>query len=389
MQGEYYRSGQHDQQHDSRFQPLPASHTPAYPPWVQPLPRPPQIPLAPAEYHTPPPVHYDPAHAGPSRSRGRDYLLSLHTDMSNLALDQLVPSRQPWPRPSADKPLPRLPPAPPLPSRTYNPNDVPRYTHSNHHVISQPQSMGGSAGSTAAQQYQTSTPPRRHPTSNQSPKPPSVIATEKPGSRPTPPESFRPSADLTSPARLYPPRSEPRLARPHSDPIVPTTPTRKSKKHGESHSPIIVIDDSDADTTCSGDVPIYVTSRSPARRKRASSERPPPVSGQSGRLFKASPRVSGTPSKSSGAVRCAGYTRKGAPCQRLVKAEAPYLSMIDPGTDLEDRVVARYCKDHAGMICNAKGFYWRSRKEDAGVWIDFDGEPRSEVPDRTCGLLPS
>lgn len=40
-----------------------------------------------------------------------------------------------------------------------------------------------------------------------------------------------------------------------------------------------------------------------------------------------------------------------------------------------EKVMGRYCKDHAGMICTAKGFYWRRERDSSGVWIEFDGEP--------------
>jgi hypothetical protein len=32
----------------------------------------------------------------------------------------------------------------------------------------------------------------------------------------------------------------------------------------------------------------------------------------------------------------------------------------------------RYCKDHAGRICQVGGFYWKGGKKS--VWVDFDGE---------------
>ena len=48
----------------------------------------------------------------------------------------------------------------------------------------------------------------------------------------------------------------------------------------------------------------------------------------------------------------------------------------DDGNDHAQRVTGRYCKDHAGMICQVGGFYWRGRqgKQTTGVWIDFSGE---------------
>jgi hypothetical protein len=36
----------------------------------------------------------------------------------------------------------------------------------------------------------------------------------------------------------------------------------------------------------------------------------------------------------------------------------------------------RYCKDHAGQICQVGGFYWKGEKS---VWIDFAGRSRLVV----------
>lgn len=88
----------------------------------------------------------------------------------------------------------------------------------------------------------------------------------------------------------------------------------------------------------------------------------------------------------SSSVQCSGFTRTGQPCKRLVKAKAPYLSTRDVsvaplsldgdgGDARSEKVMGRYCKDHAGMICTAKGFYWRRERNNSGVWIEFDGEP--------------
>lgn len=88
----------------------------------------------------------------------------------------------------------------------------------------------------------------------------------------------------------------------------------------------------------------------------------------------------------SSSVQCSGFTRTGQPCKRLVKAKAPYLSIRDvsvapvslvgdDGDARSEKVMGRYCKDHAGMICTAKGFYWRRERDNSGVWIEFDGGP--------------
>ena len=87
---------------------------------------------------------------------------------------------------------------------------------------------------------------------------------------------------------------------------------------------------------------------------------------------------SNAPKAEGKAIKCSGFTRKGAPCQRLVKAEAPYFK-LNLADEAGEKIGVRYCKDHAGMICNAKGFYWRAKKDDTGIWIDFEGKFLSQA----------
>jgi hypothetical protein len=60
----------------------------------------------------------------------------------------------------------------------------------------------------------------------------------------------------------------------------------------------------------------------------------------------------------------------------LVRAQAPLLasSLGDDGDAPRAGAVGRYCRDHAGMVCAADGFYWRDARGKSGVWIDFKGE---------------
>lgn len=347
---------------------LPTSHQPAYPPpWVyqNPLPRPPA-------YTSPPtllPQPYTPQ-AGPSRSEGRDYLLSLQTSMSNLDIAQETHRQRTISSPGTDKPLPRLPPPPPLPNRPYSTNAADAYSSNlaastNARRRTEEQSPTVESHDYSGQQNRHSTPGQfgassRHSTSTAS------------TSQYTPPRSFRPSINLTSPSRLHPPHSEPRISRPYSDTAIPlVTPSRK-KQPKPPRTPSIIIIDSDSDTSASSSTPVYVTTRTPARRKRATSENPS-RSSRHGETSLSSETPKRTLAAGS-AVRCAGFTRKGAPCQRLVKAEAPYLTMIDPNVEEGNGIQARYCKNHAGMICNVKGFYWKSNKEKGGIWVEFEGE---------------
>lgn len=130
----------------------------------------------------------------------------------------------------------------------------------------------------------------------------------------------------------------------------------------------------------------FLTSPSPlstSPTRRSSSNTPSTISPSRTKKLN-SPHKPCTSNSSS--VQCSGFTRTGQPCKRLVKAKAPYLSIRDVSVapvsldgDDEDarseKVMGRYCKDHAGMICTAKGFYWRRERDSSGVWIEFDGEP--------------
>ncbi|KAE8539952.1 hypothetical protein D1P53_003890 [Cryptococcus gattii VGV] len=100
----------------------------------------------------------------------------------------------------------------------------------------------------------------------------------------------------------------------------------------------------------------------------------------------------------SSPVQCSGFTRTGQPCKRLVKAKAPYLSAIDGslaplsldgdgGDARSEKVMGSYCKDHAGMICTAKGFYWRRERDSSGVWIEFDDYIPQALGQQTQTLL--
>ncbi|WRT64261.1 uncharacterized protein IL334_001192 [Kwoniella shivajii] len=135
-----------------------------------------------------------------------------------------------------------------------------------------------------------------------------------------------------------------------------------------------------------------VTPRSPARRKRATSEQPTRISVAQSTPSRSTNnnRFSDKPDFSK-AVQCSGFTRSGQPCKRVVKASAPYLSArdmnIEDGDERSDKVIGRYCKDHAGMICQVGGFYGRDSNTKVGVWIDFDDFIPSDLGQQTQTLL--
>ncbi|WWC66511.1 uncharacterized protein I206_100413 [Kwoniella pini CBS 10737] len=223
----------------------------------------------------------------------------------------------------------------------------------------------------------------------------------------TPPRTFKPSIHPHSKPRtsdenrLLPPspRTPPR---PYSDPSVPMSSKSKSKAKTRAslnrlkdssrpnldpdYDPIIDLTlSSSEEEDDSAPQDDKITPRSPARRRRAASERTPVTSSHS------------TPSRSLGnvkglfAVQCSGFTRTGQPCKRLVKTAAPYLSdsntHIDEGDERSDKVMGRYCKDHAGLICQAHGFYWRGDARRPAVWIDFKEFIPSDLGQQTQTLL--
>jgi hypothetical protein len=67
-----------------------------------------------------------------------------------------------------------------------------------------------------------------------------------------------------------------------------------------------------------------------------------------------------------------------------VRSTAPYLLSrdinIDEGEDGSLVEEERYCKDHAGRICQVGGFYWRGGAKS--VWVDFGGQSPVLVGDR-------
>ncbi|WVO12986.1 hypothetical protein L204_100595 [Cryptococcus depauperatus] len=193
----------------------------------------------------------------------------------------------------------------------------------------------------------------------------------------------------------------------------------------KEYIPIIDLTQTSSDSSPDSSILDHVTPRSSARRKRLTSDlrqsflTSPSISSPS-----PSPRRQKSPSKTPStspfvskevvspskfatlgqAVTCSGFTRTGQPCKRLVKVPAPYLIYKDSqepsdggerrignvdgeGDVRSERVMGRYCKDHAKMICDAKGFYWRSTEGDAGIWIDFDEYIPKDSGQQTQTLL--
>lgn len=354
--------------------------------------------------------------AGPSRTgnKGRDYLLGLQSSLSTLNID---PDRQTY-----DKPLPQLPhsanyssgstASPPQPSRAFQHAQQPQHAYPN--------------------TYTPPTPPRAAFTAPPLPRPPAIPP--RLYHAPEPPRPvFEPAIPVlprpAQPAKPSPhqPKSFAPSFHPHASPdtglLVPPVPTRphsdndfhRSSRKGTKTTVIDLTgaalsdadwkdEDVDSDSDDVWNPTVTVTDRSPARRRRTKPARPTSTSPspspsssqpQSGAKRPNSKQNSSTsahtPTKTkpprsssaspSNAVRCAGYTLAGAPCKRLIKAQAPYLHARDTnlpsdggpddGADGMEQL-GRYCHLHVERICKNKGFYSR-RSGNPDIWIDFDG----------------
>lgn len=259
-------------------------------------------------------------------SRGRDYLASLSTSVDNLSIGQ---------SPLKDKPLPSLPPPErPVAGPSRRPDSLPTYSQSIPPLPTPP-----------------AIPPR--PTTQ-------IVTPPKPRKSFTP--SFHPHRSISQVDLLRPPD----LVRPQSDSVVPLSAKGKGKSpvKGRTEIDLTLDSDDESPTTC---------------RRRAISDLPhasfPSKSISPPRTpSKASPAKPPASPSSPHAVRCSGYTRSGQPCKRVVKSTAPFLLSRDINLGIDgDQKEERYCKDHAGRICQVGGFYWKGSQKS--VWVDFDGEP--------------
>lgn len=82
-------------------------------------------------------------------------------------------------------------------------------------------------------------------------------------------------------------------------------------------------------------------------------------------------------------MQCAGYTKEGQKCKRMVKAKAPYFDMAKENTGIdgpktEERGEMRYCKDHANLVVDQPGFAWMG----SDIYIRYAGEHRIDEKGR-------
>nr|XP_019000437.1 uncharacterized protein I203_06851 [Kwoniella mangroviensis CBS 8507]OCF63898.1 hypothetical protein I203_06851 [Kwoniella mangroviensis CBS 8507] len=392
-------------------------------------------------FYTPNSGHYHPSPRPTTdhKSKGYRYLESLSTSVSNLNINPTHNGYNPESRvrlhsdpisPNYNKRLPALPPPPPsnryeeypsmndagpshqdltpppLPPRPISmplpethddlPEPVTIYSVTKYNQrLDGPQSLGSNRDSASKSQKVSS-----------------------------PPKTFRPSVHPHSKPRLSDenrlrPLSPHTPPRPKSDSAIPTSSKKKGKGKATSFStstpkskiktptrrkegnndpdwnPIIDLTISSSEDDSEEDRNETITPRSSARRKRAISEQPSRTSVHTSTPSKSgSNSESRTPGKDStpGVVQCSGFTRTGQPCKRLVKVSAPYLSArdtnVEPGGDeRSEKVMGRYCKDHAGMICQVDGFYWRGDSNKAGIWIEFKEFIPPDLGQQTQTLL--
>ncbi|ORY33697.1 hypothetical protein BCR39DRAFT_586319 [Naematelia encephala] len=334
---------------DKPLPPLPDSHRPAFPyhrpafpnnqsPFQNHQPPSPHR-QPPFRYHQPPPSHHQPpfSHQQPTFPNQQPAASSPQAKLANL--QPTVPNPQPigdW-RLKWDRPPPMTDLSP----------------------LRRPRTEGDLATTNSQKKQTTSSPHIRQTV--------------------TPKHKAASSSDLLSPPRPQSDRvtassrkSIPRRGSNHPEAIyVPSSPSSSSSTSTLSSS-------TSSTSSSSSNLPKTVTTRSPARIRRATSEQPRTVLSTS------------TPTGIGKSTRCAGFTRQGQPCKRLVRAEAPYLTSAGQGDgdrpEEGERGLGRYCRDHAGMICQAEGFYARASK-GAGAWIEFDKFIPPELGQQTQTLL--
>jgi hypothetical protein len=289
-----------------------------------------------------------------SSSRSRDYLASLSTSVNSLSIGQ--------PSLAKDKPLPRLPAADTrVETRPDGILDTRPYARPETGPDRRP-IAGPSLRPDSLPTYGSSIPPLPTPPAIP-PRPATQVQTPPEPARKSFVPSFHPHRSGSQVDLLRPPE----LPRPQSDSVLASSSKGKGKSPIKGREEIDLTIDSDEESPSS-------------HRRRAISEitRTSPSKGSN-------PSIPRTPVKSSPikppasplsphAVRCSGYTRSGQPCKRVVKSTAPFLLSRDinfgPGDEQKEE---RYCKDHAGRICQVGGFYWRGAQKS--VWVDFDGKP--------------
>ncbi|WWC99796.1 hypothetical protein V866_006704 [Kwoniella sp. B9012] len=396
-------------------------------------------------YYTPNAGHYHPPPRPrpDQKSKGYRYLESLPTSVSNLNInrtynstfdtsynsDPRVRTHSDPVSPNYNKRLPALPPPPlsnrygaypsmndaglshqnltppPLPPRPTSiplpethdglPEPVTVYSVTKHQQrLDGPESLGSNSDSASKSQKASSPPKTFRPTVHPHSKP--RLSDENRLRPPSPHTPPRPKSDSAIPTSSKKKGKGKATSTSASTPKTkPKTPNRRKEKDNDPDwNPIIDLTISSSEDD-SEDRNENITPRSSARRKRAMSEQPGRTSAHTSTPSKSvSGSGSRTPGKDStlGVVQCSGFTRTGQPCKRLVKVSAPYLSARDTnveqgGDERSEKVMGRYCKDHAGMICQVDGFYWRGDGDKAGIWIEFNEFIPPDLGQQTQTLL--
>ncbi|KAF8969961.1 hypothetical protein BDZ97DRAFT_176323 [Flammula alnicola] len=130
-------------------------------------------------------------------------------------------------------------------------------------------------------------------------------------------------------------------ARPHSNPIPPS-----------AIKPSI---------SSSSSAPPTPARKKPARKKPASSPSTPTKGSKA-----EAPDAVYTPTGKAGQEQCAGVTKAGKQCARMVKT-GPALSAFD-SDDGDSSSIPRFCYQHGKEVMSPSGYYARKN----GEWVDFD-----------------
>lgn len=165
------------------------------------------------------------------------------------------------------------------------------------------------------------------------------------GSAPSPPRN----QSLTMQMALQPPDL---AQRPHSNPVPHTFASKPST----------------STTSLPAKPPGKKPASSPSTPTRASARLSTSGACTPGRSPSSTP--TGTPNGKAGQEQCAGVTKAGKRCARMVKAH-PALSAFDSSDEENSSSVPRFCHQHSKELMEPSGFYARQN----GEWVKFAGKP--------------
>ena len=91
-----------------------------------------------------------------------------------------------------------------------------------------------------------------------------------------------------------------------------------------------------------------------------------------------------TPTDQNDQFRCAGVTKAGKRCVRIVKTGAPLAQVIGDNQDQDSPALPRFCHQHQKEVLEPSGYY--SKKN--GEFVNFDGECNTKNLTICCWIIP-